>query len=137
MSGQTIVLHLPDDLYRNLKARAEQTQRTIEAELLDRVASTAPAYDHLSTELESTLESMRLLDDASLWQAAQSRFPSPEAEALEAVHLKRQRVGLSDAEQQQAELLVRQYERAMLVRAEAVALLAERGHDVSRLVAGR
>jgi hypothetical protein len=42
--------------------------------------------------------------------------------------------GLTEAEVQEAATLLRQYERVMLVRAHAAALLKQRGHDVSSLL---
>jgi hypothetical protein len=52
---------------------------------------------------------------------------------MENLHLKRQREGLTEVEAQSLVGLVRQYERAMLVRAQATVLLKQRGHDVSEL----
>ncbi len=77
MTIQPITLNLPGHLYNRLKRRAEQAHRTVEAELLEVVASAVPVADELP--------------------------------------------------------LVRQYERVMLVRAHAAALLKQRGHDVSEL----
>jgi len=51
------------------------------------------------------------------------------------LHLKRQREGLTATEAAEAAGLTRQYERVMLVRARAAALLRERGHDVTSPVA--
>ena len=56
---------------------------------------------------------------------------------LEALHFKRQREGLSAAEQSAVDVLVRQYERAMLIRAQATAILKGRNHDLAQLIAGR
>ena len=75
MTIQPVTLNLPGHLYNRLKRRADQAHRTVEAELLEVVASAVPVA-----------------------------------------------VGL-----------VRQYERAMLVRAQATVLLKQRGHDVSEL----
>ena len=69
------------------------------------------------------------------WQAGRSRMAPDAAESLSELNAKRQREGLTEAEQQESELLVRQYERAMLVRAQAAALLKQRGHDISSLLA--
>jgi hypothetical protein len=63
-------------------------------------------------------------------------FLAKAAAELEALHLKRQREGLTDVETQTLARLVRQYERAMLVRAQAAALLKQRGYDVAELIAG-
>jgi hypothetical protein len=81
------------------------------------------------------MESLQLLDDQTLWQAARRRLPDDISEGLEILHLKRQRVGLSDAENGTLSVLLAQYERNLLIRAQAVALLKQRGHDVSELIA--
>jgi len=75
-----------------------------------------------------------LLDDEALWRAARGSLPAAAATQMEDLHLKRQREGLTDSEVKTLDGLVRQYERTMLVRAQAAALLKERGHDVSQLL---
>ena len=77
---------------------------------------------------------MALLDDESLWRAAGNRLAADVVEHLEALHLKAQDEGLTDAEAQEAAALTRRYERGMLVRAEAAYLLKQRGHDVGGLI---
>jgi len=134
VTTQSVTLQLPAPLYRQLERRAEQTQRTVEAELLD-VVATAVAADELPPDLAEAITPLAMLDDEVLWRAAQSRLPAEDAEQLESLHLKRQREGLTKAEADEAASLVRRYERAMLVRAEAAALLKQRGHDVSALLA--
>jgi len=46
---------------------------------------------------------------------------------------KRQSEGLTETEYKDVARLVRQYEQTMLIRAQAAALLKQRGHDVSSL----
>ena len=75
------------------------------------------------------------LDDAALWQAARSRLSAEKSAQLELLHFKRQREGLSETEARTLAELVQQYERAMLIRARAVAILKLRGHDLSGLAA--
>jgi plasmid stability protein len=135
MTLQTITLTVPDILYSSLKKRAEQANRTVEAELLDVLATAVPVAEELPADLEAALSPLALLDDESLWRAARSRLAPEAAADLESLHLKRQREGLTAAETETLAGLVRQYERAMLVRAQAAALLKQRGHDVSSLVA--
>lgn len=88
----------------------------------------------LSFDLENTLAQLALLDDEALWHAARTTFATDAARRLEDLHLKRQREGLTEGEAQTAATLLQQYERAMLVRAQAAALLKQRGHDVSALL---
>lgn len=135
MSTQTLTLQLPDILYRQLKARAAQTQRTVEDEALDVLVAAVPVADTLSAELDAAISALAVLDDGALWRAARSNMSASDAEELEELHFKRQREGLTEAEAQRASALVRHYERTMLVRAQAAALLKQRGHDVASLLA--
>jgi plasmid stability protein len=136
MSVQPVTLNLPSALYARLKRRAERSRRSVEAELLELVATAVPVADELPADLSEAISPLNLLDDEALWRAARSRLAPETASEMERLHLKRQREGLSEAEAQTLAGLVRQYERAMLVRAQAAALLKQRGFDVSELIAG-
>jgi plasmid stability protein len=135
MTTQTITLDLPELLYRKLKVRAAQSQRTVEDELLDVLATAVPLADDLADDLIAAITPLATLNDADLWRAAQARLPDDVAARLEALHLKRQREGLIELEEREQAGLIRQYERVMLVRAQAAAILKQRGHDVSGLLA--
>lgn len=135
MAVQTITLDLPDILYQGLKRRAEQTHRTVEIEMLEVVAAAVPATEELSTDLSDAVSQLTVLDDAELWRAARSHLVPEAAAEMERLHHKRQSEGLIEAEAEALASLVGQYERTMLVRARAAALLRERGHDVTPLLA--
>lgn len=134
MTLLNLTLNVPEDLYRRLKLRAERTNRSLEDETVDVLASAVPLEDSLPPELAEAVAPLALLDDEALWRAARSGMGAEAAEKLEQLHLKRQREGLTEAEEQESAALLRQYERAMLVRARAAAVLHDRGHDVSVLV---
>jgi hypothetical protein len=91
--------------------------------------------DELPADLAAAISPLSLLDDESLWRVARSSLSSEAAAQLEELHDKQQSQGLTDAEVQAVAMLVRDYERAMLIRAQAAAILKQRGHDVSRLLA--
>ncbi len=133
MASQSVTVRLPTVLYERLKQQAEETDRTIEAELLDVVATALPVKDKLPPELTEVLAPLDLLDDGALWQAARSHLPGEAAEEMEALHRKRQRAGLTPSEAERLTHLVQQYERYMLVRAQAALLLQQRGHNISAL----
>ena len=136
MAVQAVTLHLPSPLYERLKQRAEQTHRSVEAELLEVVAAAVPVADDLPADLAQVISPLALLDDEALWRAARSHLPAEAAAQMEQLHLKRQRQGLTGSEAEALAGLVRHYEQAMLVRAQAAALLKERGYDVAELLAG-
>ena len=134
MTTQTVTLQLPDVLYQKLKARAEQTHRSVEAEVLDVLAVSVPLSEELPVDLKEALSPLALLNDEALWRSARSTFPPDAAGQLEELHLKEQREGLTEAEAEITASLEQQYERVMLVRAQAAALLKQRGYDVSSLL---
>jgi len=134
MPEQTVTLTLPEPLYDTLKHRAQQHQRSVEAETLNVLATSVALADALPSDLASAVAPLALLDDASLWRAARTPLAAEAAERMEELHLKRQREGLTEAETQTLAQLVHQYERAMLVRAQAAALLRQRGHQVDQLL---
>jgi len=133
-SVKPITVNIPDRLYRRLIHRAEQTQRTVEDELLDAAASGLPLNDELPPGLEDELQQLVVLSDDALWRVANSRLARERASKLERLHQKGQRQPLSVAERKLELELTRQYERAMLLRARAARLLKERGLDISALL---
>ncbi len=135
MTTQTVTLDLPEPLYQTLRLRAAQSQRTVEDELLEVLATAVPVADDLPAELSAAITPLATLNDADLWRAAQTQLPANVAARLEGLHLKRQREGLTGHQEREAAALIRQYERAMLIRAQAAALLKQRGHDVAGLLA--
>ncbi len=137
MAAQSITLTVPGPLYERLAERARRAHRSVEDELIELVAIAVPAEEVLPDELEAAIAPLPLLDDEALWRAARSHLPSEAAARLAALNDKRQSKGPSSAEQESLAGLMRAYERYMLVRAHAAALLRERGHDVSSLLTPR
>ena len=135
MSTQTLTLRLPDRLYARLQQRAQQSNRTLEAELLEVLSTAVPADESLPHSLAEEVARLDDMDDAALWQAARSRLSAKASAQLEALHIKRQRESLSETEARKLAELVSQYERSMLIRARAAAILKLRGHDLSDLAA--
>ena len=134
MSQQTLILNLPDDLYQRIKQHAEQSGRTLEEEAERVLAEGIPADEQMTPELERMLPSLALLDDAALWQAARNDLAREAAEEIRRLRAKRERKGLSDAEKQRFSDLLYQYDKGILIRAEAVVQLKERGYDVDVLL---
>jgi plasmid stability protein len=134
VTTQSITIRLPDPIYQQLKRRADRAGRSLEDELLEVVVAAVPVADEPSDDLAEAISPLAALDDQALWRVARDRLPTDTAEQLQSLDQKRQREGLTEAEEQEAAALLQQYERLMLVRAHAVALLKQRGHDVSSLL---
>jgi hypothetical protein len=106
----------------------------VEEETLEALATAVPTEGGLPTELSEALDLLHSLDDAALWETARRQLSTDVSAELEALHLKRGKEGLTEAESHKLDGLVKEYERHMLVRAQAAALLKQRGHDLSELV---
>jgi hypothetical protein len=131
------MLRLPAPLFQHFQTKAERAHRSLEAEILDAVATVAADEEELSPDRSNVIRDLELLNDEELWRAAQNRFSDDARLQLEALNLKQQRGRLTQAEQETQEQLVHQYDQALLLRAEAASLLKERGHDVSKLLTVR
>jgi hypothetical protein len=130
--SQTLTVNLPSELYVRIKKRADQANRSVEEEAIELLAATADAAQPGDAE---TISSLQLLDNEALERAARSHLAAEFAAELETLHFKQQRETLTETEGVRCAELVRAYERSMLIRAHASALLKKRGVDVSQLVA--
>lgn len=134
MSAQAVTLHLPTSLYDLLKQRARETRQSLEAEILEVVTSAVRPDDNLSPDLREAVAPLRGLGDEALRRAAMDHFPEEAAARFAELNDRQQREGLTDEEIRTLDGLRRGYERVMVIRAEAAALLKQRGHDVSKLI---
>lgn len=133
--AHSVTLQLPNPLYTHFRDRADRTQRSVEAEILEVVSSAAAQEEALPSDLAEAVAGLELLDDAALWRAARSHLPAEAQQQLESLNLKQQDEGLSPAEADTLTTLLQQYDRSLLVRSHAARLLRQRGHEVSELVA--
>ena len=134
MSAHTITLELPASLYDYFEERAQKTRRSLEAEVLDAVAASAPTAESLPAELEEAVARLETVGEDELWRIARSRLTSEESRRLEELNLRQHEDGLGDAEREEIAELLRKYEMTILLRAEAARRLAERGHEISQLL---
>jgi hypothetical protein len=137
MAAHPVTLRLPETLYDLFQSRAERAHRSLEAELLDAVATVAADEEELSDAMAKAIADLELLSDQELWHAARNCLSAEAQSQLEALNFKQQREKLTVAEKETLEQLVHQYDEAVLLRAEAVRLLKEHGQDASKLLTAR
>ena len=133
-AAHAVTLRLPASLYDRFASRAERARRSLEAELLEAVASIAAEEEESSHDVAEAVAAVEVLSDAELWRAARNPLVEADRSRLEALNFKQQKESLTPAEKETLERLLLQYDRAVLLRAEAARLLKERGHDVSGLL---
>src|SRR5579863_8999152 len=131
MTNETVSMHIPASLYHRLKERAKAAHRSVEDEVLT-IVTAAITEDALPADLETALAALEAADDTTLWHTARaSHLSQAESDEIEQFHFKRQRgEALAAQEEQRLDELMDQYHRAMLLRAQAAALLKGRGHNV-------
>ena len=134
MAAQAVTVNLPGPLYERLARRATRTHRTVEAELVDAVATILDEPGELPADMAEAISALHLLEDADLWRAARQSLAAERAAEIEELHQKRQSEGLSASENEALATLMKEYTRVMLVRARSASVLAQRGREVSGLL---
>ncbi len=137
MTAHAVTLRLPPPLYKHFRSRAQRAHRTLEAELLDAVTTVAEDEEELSPDLAKSIADLELLTDDELWRAARNRLSAETKARLDELNFKQQREGLTPADKELLDQLVRRYDEAVLLRAEAARLLKGRGLDISKLLTER
>jgi len=133
MALQTVTMHLPEMLYRQVARRAQRMRRSVEDELVEVVSTAMPTMEALPSDIVDDLEQLTYLTDAEMWEAARTTLPRQNSERMQALVLKRQGVRLTAIEERELKRLTHLADRAMLVRAQAAVLLKERGHNIASL----
>jgi hypothetical protein len=131
----TRTITLPESLYNRLAAQAQATDRSVDELVLHNLLRALPpeVEDDLPSELQSELEAMEHLSDASLWQLAQSVINSDKV-ALYDLLLERHATDDLTPEGQEMLTQLRKEADALMVRkAHAYALLQSRGHRLPTL----
>jgi hypothetical protein len=133
MLTKDITVTLPEPLYEHLRKQAEQSNHSIEQELLAIVKQVAPTATGLPRDLEQMLNDLEGLDDKALWRVARVRFPNRSSRQTERLNRKRRNEGLTEEEEATLHKLLHRQDEIMLMRSQAAVLLKERGHDITEL----
>jgi predicted transcriptional regulator len=130
MPAQTIILELPEHLYRTVSKLAQVTKRPLAEILKESLAHTLPPLEDVPAEEGDILAHMSTLDDAALWQASQVTMPEDQQEELHAL-LDCQSAGeLTPADAVRLQELLDEYGRLLVRQSHAWLLLARRGYNV-------
>lgn len=129
----TMMLEVPEPVFRRLQHIAEITNRSIQEVLVATVNVALPSDAELPTEVADELAAMSMFNDDALWAAVESSLSPSQQRRLRQLNETADIRPLTDAEEKELAQLVEAYDRAVLRRARALALLAHRGYDVAPL----
>jgi hypothetical protein len=123
---KTITVTLPEVTFQRLEQAAQLAHRSIE-ELL---ATTIDTILAVSPQLANEWAAMHLLSDEALWQAMQPILNPADQERLhELNHLAGERE-LTEQERREQTALLETYQRSIVRRSQAIAILKLRGHTI-------
>jgi len=127
MSEKMVTVQLPESTFHKLKRASEITRRSIDDILVSTVNAALIAPPHLSPDLAAELATMHLFSDEALWAATHpSLFPTEQDRLYQLNHYAGERP-LTPAEAAEQSTLIEKYQRSFLRRAQALAILAQRG----------
>lgn len=130
MAVSMIPVQVPEPLYRRLERTAKLTRRTVDEVLASTIAVALPSMSDLPEMLATELTGMIWLNDEALRAAAQPTFTLEQQKRLSELNDREDQKPLSESEQVEREALLAEYQRSVLRRAQALAVLAQRGFQV-------
>lgn len=130
MAVSMIPVQVPEPLYRRLERTAKLTRRTVDEVLASTIAVALPSMPDLPETLATELTGMIWLKDEALRAAAQPTFTLEQQKQLSELNDREDQKPLSESEQVEREALLAEYQRSVLRRAQALAVLAQRGFQV-------
>lgn len=131
MAEKTITVHLPESAYRKLQKAAELTYRSVDEILASTIETSLPTMSDVPAEIAEELAAMHLLSDDALWAAVSPALSQAEQARLTQLNQLASERPLTPAEEAEQSNLIAAYRRSVLRRAQALAILAQRGHPVS------
>lgn len=131
MTARTVTLELPEQLYVRLQQTARATQQPLADVILRAVqVGSPPAWETAPAEFQADLSALDRLDDAALWRIARARQTEDEMERYQELLDKNANDTLSTTEGNELRQLRLEFDRLMLRKAHAAALLQWRGQQV-------
>jgi hypothetical protein len=127
-----IVLTVPEDISRRARQIAQTTAQPVEQVLIDHLKTLSVPLPVLPPDEQAELDALHSLSDDALWTIAREQMP--DAIQAQAHHLmdKNARGTITEDEHAELEKLVERGDRLMLRKAEAGALLRERGYEFAQ-----
>jgi hypothetical protein len=131
MTTQNITLPLPEHLYLRFEQVAEANRQSVTDVLLHAVEmGSPPGWEDVPAEFQVDLAALDRLDDKALWQIARSQQSETDMERYEVLLHKNANDTLTAEERDELTRLRYEADRFMLRKAQAVALLRWRGHQL-------
>ena len=131
MTTRTVTLRLPEGLYTRFQQTARATRRSLDDLLLHAVEIGSPLrWEDAPAEFQADLAALDRLEDEALWRIARSRKTEADMERYQELLDKNANDLLPDDERDELVKLRTEFDRFMLRKVHAAALLRWRGYQV-------
>jgi hypothetical protein len=129
MAYSMINVEVPATLFHRLQRLAKYTHRSVEDVLAATIDVALPPDPNLPPELADELAAMALFSDQALWAATASSFSPAQQRRLDQLTTTSDDLPLTATEASELAHLLDEYDRAVLRRARALAILTQRGYE--------
>lgn len=134
MNTAMVSIQLPDTLFQKLKRAADLTHRPVEEIAATSLEAVLPTTPGLPADIAEELAAMQVFSDAALRAAVEPSLSRTEQWRLHQLNAAAGERKLTSAEKIEQQALIAAYHRSVLRRAKAMAILAQRGHDLSEFL---
>ncbi len=132
MSERTVSIEVPESTYGKLKRAAELTHRSVDEMLTSTIDAALVAPPDLPQGLSIELAAMNMMSDSALFLALNPNLATQKYKRFQQLNEEAQKRDLTQAEEAEQDRLLDLYQQAVLRRAQAMAILHQRGHELSR-----
>lgn len=135
MAQQQITISVSDETYETFQQFAARERRSLEEVVIAAMQSALHAESALPDDWQHALDAMAWLDTPTLQQIVERGAETEEIVLLKALSEQRHRGKAVTTDESIVRALIKQHDRAVLIRAQALALLHQRGEGVNAIVA--
>lgn len=132
---RTITVAVPPETYEPFRQQAERANQSVEQAVVEAMQAKLAAGPAAADQRSAMLAALERIDTPTLWQIIHRGAETEDILVLAALNERRTREGLTVAEEDAVKDLIRHHDRAVLIRARALAELRRRGEDVSAVLA--
>lgn len=129
--SRTVTLQLPEAIFLRMQRAAQATRQSLEDIFLRAIElGSPPDWEDVPAEFQADIAALDRLDDATLWRVARSKKIESDMIYYQQLLDKNADGTISEEESRTLTELRAEFDRSMLVKAHAVALLRWRGYAI-------
>ena len=131
MNTHPVTLAVPDEIYSHALQIAQQTARPVEQVMVEQLkGALAKPLPVLPAEEEAELQALLHLSDDALWTIAREQMTQAVQTRMQILMDRNTQGRITPDERRELQQFVERGDRLMLRKAEAAAILKQRGHPI-------